>query len=83
MIQHQHEIKFSFDTPTFRHSAFQLRYMKISGRVQVYKITKSRDTEKPTLAIKTASEDPNQPAHTRSIIGILTIRKELQGAEGA
>ena len=26
--------------------------MKISGREQVYKITKNRDTEKPTLAIK-------------------------------
>ena len=50
--------------------------MKISGREQVYKITKSRDTEKPTLDIKTASEDPNQPAHTRSIIGILIVRKE-------
>ena len=42
----------------------------------MYKITKSRDTEKPTLDIKTASEDPNQPAHTRSINGILTVRKE-------
>ena len=54
----------------------QLRYMKINGREQVYKITKSWDTEKPTLAIKTASEDPNQPAHMRSIIGILTVHKE-------
>ena len=45
--------------------------MKISSREQVYKITKSWDTEKPTLAIKTASKDPNQPAHTRSIISIL------------
>ena len=54
----------------------QLRYMKISGREQVYKITKSRDTEKPALDIKTASEDPNQPAHTRCIIGILTVRKK-------
>ena len=54
----------------------QLCYMNISGREQVYKITKSRDTEKPTLDIKTASEDPNQPAHTRGIIGILTVRKE-------
>ena len=54
----------------------QLRYMKISGREQVYNITKSQDTEKPTLDVKTASEDPNQLAHTRSIIGILTVRKE-------
>ena len=52
--------------------------MKISGREQVYKITKSRDTEKPTLDIKTASKDPNQSAHTRSIIGILTVRKETK-----
>ena len=54
----------------------QLHYMKMSGREQVYKITKSQDTEKPTLDIKTASEDPNQPALMHSIIGILTVRKE-------
>ena len=34
----------------------QLRYMKISGREQVYKITKSRDTEKPTLDIKNGQQ---------------------------
>ena len=49
--------------------------MKISG--WEYKITKSRGTEKPTQDIKTASEDPNQPAHTRSIISILTVRMRL------
>ena len=53
--------------------------MKISGREQEYKITKSRGTEKPTQDIKTASEDPNQPSRTRSIISILTVRKETLG----